>query len=116
MSAILRPEDKRRSERRVVSKPMRVSEFYGRQPLGNLINLSRQGFMLISKAAVAADAVVRMVMELPEAVEGVTSVSFEARCVWCQKSSYSDDYGAGFEISRISPEDQRRLEAVYGEL
>lgn len=116
MSTEIRPEDQRRSARRLVTRLLRVNDAASGILLGNLVNLSEHGFMLICKTPVEAGQAQWLVMELPEPVDGRRSVGLEASCVWCQKSSYSDDYGAGYEIRSISPDDRRRLLGLYGAL
>lgn len=108
--------EKRESERRLVSQLMRVSDLQTNSMVGNMVNLSRGGFMLISKMPLPANQVSWFLVELPEAVEGHRQVRLEARCVWCQQSSYSADYGAGFEIQSMPEDDRRRLTILYGSL
>lgn len=108
--------ERRQHERRLVKKLLRVSDFNSSHMLGNMVNLSHEGFMLITPRPVEENQVSRLTMELPYEVEGVTKVTFEARCMWCQKSSYSDDYGAGFQIEHMSEGDRRKIEVLFGGL
>jgi hypothetical protein len=108
--------DKRESDRRLLGQLLRVSDLQTDNVVGSLVNLSRGGFMLISKVPVEANQVSWFSLELPEPVEGHRRVSLEARCVWCQQSSFSTDYGAGFEIRQMSEDDRRRLTTLYGSL
>jgi hypothetical protein len=108
--------DKRSSERRRLGQALRVVDLQSNEIIGHLLNLSATGFMLVGKAAIDANTSTWLAIELPEAVEGRRRVNVEARCIWCQKSSFSDDHGAGYEIRQISEDDQRRLAIFYGGL
>jgi hypothetical protein len=108
--------ERRVHERRLVKQLLRVSEFNSSHMLGNMVNLSHEGFMLISTKPVTENEVSRLTMELPYEVEGASNVTFEARCMWCQKSSYSDDYGAGFQIESMADSDKRKIEVLFGGL
>lgn len=107
-------KDQRRSERHLINQLLRVRDCNSAHLMGNLVNLSHHGFMLISPQPLTQGLTTEISLELPYAVDGQSSVSFKARCVWCQKSSYSDDYGAGFEIEDITEPDRRKLQVLFG--
>ena len=106
-------ENRRQSERKTVSRLLRVIDAGSRRLLGNVVNLSREGFMLISSEPLAQGELSRLTLELPDESEQLR-VSVTARCMWCQKSSFSEDYGAGFQIEDMASEDAGRLRQVFG--
>jgi hypothetical protein len=106
-------EDRRRQPRYVLNQSLRVLDPSSQQPIGDTVNVSQGGFMLVSKQPLAVREVHALTLVLPEAVDGLRRIDIEARCVWCQQSSFNQDYGAGFEITRLSSEDRARLEQLF---
>jgi hypothetical protein len=106
-------EDQRQSTRRLIRQLLQVTD-RDEAAVGNLVNLSHDGFMLVMPDPVAPGAVLDLVLELPYEVAGVGSIKLAAECIWCQKSSFSDDYGAGFRIEKMAPEDQRTMWSIFG--
>ncbi|RFA25840.1 hypothetical protein CAI21_17940 [Alkalilimnicola ehrlichii] len=107
-------EEKRNTDRKLVRQLLRVMDRNNHAVLGNLVNLSPEGFMLISPNALVEGGYSELELELPKIVNGRSRIAVDARCIWCQKSSYSDDYGAGFQIERIPEQDMRALRMVFG--
>lgn len=105
-------EEKRRAPRWAVTKLLEVRSEDG--ATGTLANLSHGGFMLTSLHPMEQNRVMRMEIELPLDQEGFRRVEFYARCVWCQRSSFSDEYGAGFQIEAMAAEDRSRVRAFFG--
>lgn len=105
-----------RQDRRVLVSHLLSVYREPHQAVGHVVNLSHRGFMLIGPEPMPENQLQTLTMDLPEIVDGVDSVSFEARCVWCQRSSFGKDYGAGFQIERISEPDASRLRFLFGDL
>jgi hypothetical protein len=110
MDAARNYQEQRSTPRYRVVRRMQVSNLETGEKLGNVINLSSQGFMLLSKAPLSSDQRLLLLLELPEEVAGQRQIRLEVRCLWCAPSSYSSDYGAGFEITHIAAGDQERLQ------
>ncbi len=107
-------EDKRSSERKLIHQLLRVTDRRSNRTVGNLVNLSMDGFLLISPVPIPPQTVAELSLELPYAVNGRDHVDLVARCIWCQKSSYSDDYGAGYQIEQMSIPDRAVMRAIFG--
>lgn len=107
-------EDKRSTERKLINQLLRVDDREAEAPLGNLVNLSAGGFMLISAEPIPEGRRFQLSLELPQPVDGKRAVEFSAKCIWCQRSSFSADYGAGFQIEAIPAEERRVLEMTFG--
>ncbi|KAB7628447.1 PilZ domain-containing protein [Alkalilimnicola sp. S0819] len=83
-----------------------VRDLRGRA-LGQLSNLSAEGFMLVSDEPLEANRRYDLVLQ----AEG-GEVRLSARCVWCQPSSYSTNHGAGFRIEVVLVDDRPRFQAL----
>jgi hypothetical protein len=90
----------RRVEPRVtLRQSVEVQDAATSEPLGRLLNLSRTGFMLLSPVHVTPGRELRLALRLP----GEQPVELHATCMWCQRSSYSETFGAGFSLQSPSP-------------
>lgn len=98
--------DQRQGPRVALADPIAVADAESGIHLGLLINLSREGFMLITDEAFRPGTEFRL--RAPLASDG-SGVEIEARCLWCQRSSYSEQYGAGFALIRPSDAVDRAL-------
>mgnify|MGYP002621769441 FL=1 len=92
-----------------------VVDAYSRTPLGILLNFCGNSFMLVGKFPIEPKRLLTLAVQLPSDVAGRLPLTFQAVCLWCQKSSYSDEFGAGFEIRHINPENLKRLQQLLGQ-
>lgn len=102
--------ERRLAPRYNVSQHVRVTDINSTRVLGHIVNLSSTGFMLVSKSPVESRQRMYLLMELEAAAAGSRRVLLEAQCLWCGRSSFSEDFGAGFEIIRIEANEQRKLQ------
>src|SRR5690625_3545914 len=96
--------------RYTLSRHERVTDIGSREEVGKVINLSTAGFMLVGPQPVEVHKFLYLLLELSTLTETKCRIRLEAQCLWCGPSSYSDDYGAGFEITYIAPTEQRKLQ------
>jgi CheY-like chemotaxis protein len=80
--------------------------------VGRLLNVSEEGFKLSSRQELAPGSVVALSMVLPEQIEGVTTLSFDGRCVWCQPKDKPGEFHAGFQIVEMSSTHRAVLRAM----
>jgi hypothetical protein len=66
--------------------------------LGNLVDISEKGVMLVSKAPWESNRRHRLRMQLPEPVNGSNTVDFEAEVRWCRQDVNPDLYDVGFKL------------------
>lgn len=106
-------EEQRQHPRKLLTGTMNIMDTDGTQVAGRVTNLSLEGFMLLTRDPVSPGQVSRLKLAVPETDHDLGHVRFTARCIWCQKSSFSDDYGAGFHIEAITPENRKLLNALF---
>lgn len=70
--------------------------------IGRLINMSEDGFKLFTRQPIEEGARFSLSMVLPEQLQGVTTLSFDGRCVWFEPQERSGEYHAGFQITEMS--------------
>ena len=70
--------------------------------VGRLLNISEQGFKLLVRRALPVGEVFTLSMVLPEQINGVTTLSFDGKCIWSQERGKVGEFQAGFQISQMS--------------
>lgn len=67
--------------------------------IGRVMNLSESGFMLMSDKPAQVNDSWLLKLDLPLTPSHQISISGEI--IWCQQSSFSDEYGIGIQITKI---------------
>ncbi|WP_281646457.1 PilZ domain-containing protein [Parendozoicomonas sp. Alg238-R29] len=100
--------EQRRHMRKRLSCTANVFQTQNGTPLGRIFDISKEGFMLLSPSKVQPKEVINLTLELPE-MDNTRAIELSAECMWCQPSSFTKDFGAGFHIKNISDQDQVAL-------
>jgi hypothetical protein len=80
--------------------------------IGQVVNISIGGLMLISDRPIPADQVFQLRISLPEPIAEADSVEFGAESLWKSPAMVDDYFWTGFQIIDISESDSRILEAL----
>jgi hypothetical protein len=74
--------------------------------VGNLVDISPVGIMMLANQAFAKGTVTHFRMDFPEDVMGKKSLEYDAECVWSRADVNNPDlYAIGFRIPHISQQD-----------
>ncbi|MDX1692703.1 MAG: PilZ domain-containing protein [Ketobacteraceae bacterium] len=101
--------NQRKVDRRHLIYYLRVFNKQDNELLGNLVDISTRGIMLVSDSPIPVNKRFQLKMVLPETISGSREVEFEAESRWCQNDANKDFYDTGFEL--IDPTN-KFLEAV----
>ncbi len=82
--------------------------------LGELVNLSTDGFMAISPDCIVCGTVCQLRIPLVQGDRNV-EILVGAESLWCDDANDSGSYWTGFQIIDISPEHQEILNTVVGD-
>lgn len=102
--------DKRKQMRVDVAVRLPVVDVNTGRLLGNLVNMSSAGFMVLTRNPLPMQSVFQLSLALPKAIHGVGTVYFGAESLWCNASDDREQYWIGFHLIDISPHDQDVLE------
>ncbi|HAG97058.1 MAG: PilZ domain-containing protein [Pseudomonadales bacterium] len=92
-------EDNKRSvPRRHLIYYLRVFDVETNSLLGNLVDISTKGMMIVSDQQVESGKKYKLKMVLPDTVDGRKEVEFDAESRWCQKDTNQDFFDSGFEL------------------
>lgn len=96
-------EDNQRSvARRHLIYYLRVFDTEANVLIGNLVDISTKGIMVVSDNKIPTGRPYRLKMVLPDTLEGSKEIEFDAESRWCHNDTNPDFYDTGFEL--IDPE------------
>ena len=82
--------------------------------MGNLVDISTRGIMLVADQPIESGKAFHLKMVLPDTVEGSKEVEFVAESRWCQNDTNKDFYDAGFELIDPQPEFMDAMDRLGG--
>jgi hypothetical protein len=91
-------DNKRSVPRRHLIYYLRVFDTETNSLLGNLVDISTRGIMVVSDKKIESGKRYRLKMVLPDSLEGSKDVEFDAESRWCQNDTNPDFYDTGFEL------------------
>jgi len=90
--------NQRKVARRHLIYYLRVYDATTGDLLGNLVDISTRGIMLVSDSALPLNKEALLRMVLPDTVEGSREVEFKAVSRWCKNDVNPDFFDTGFEL------------------
>ena len=102
----------RRVERAHLIYFLRVFDAASSELLGQMVDLTTDGLMVIGERAVSARQKYTLRMDLPRNVPMGRHLTVEARCKWCRREPDGDFYSMGFRIMELGPEAHRVVEQL----
>jgi hypothetical protein len=97
----------RRLERAHLIYFLRVFDSHSGDLLGQMVDLTPSGIMVIGESAITPRQKYQLRMDLPHNVAAGRHLTVEARCKWCRRDVSGDFYNIGFLIVEMSPEAHR---------
>ena len=97
-------KEKRKLERRHLIYYLRVFDDKTNKLLGHLVDISTQGFMLISEEPIETNHTFQMRMDVSPEIIQDNCIHFAARSLWSREDINPDFYNTGFQIIRITIE------------
>jgi len=105
-------ENKRRLKRRHLIYYLRVFDISNGQLVGHLVDITKEGLMLISEQALELDRAYSFRMVLPAEILNKAELNFSATVKWCKKDVNPDFYASGFSLVSISDDDMTIVESL----
>ncbi len=110
-------KEKRKIKRRYLLYYMRVYDNASHQQIGNLVDLTPKGVMIVSEHPVPVNVTFHLKLELSEDIADKPYLEFNATSLWCQPDVEPHFYNTGFKIVKLGAEDAKivqRIVEVYG--
>jgi hypothetical protein len=105
-------KEKRKTRRRYLLYYMRVYDVGTKRQIGNLVDITPQGAMIVSEDPIEDGKTLQIRMELTSDVSDHPFMEFSARSKWCEPDINPDMYNIGLEITEISPEDIKTIRRI----
>ena len=106
----------RRQQQRVqLHKPISVININTHKVMGALVNITTEGFMLMSDTLIESNRIYSISLLLPDAMSGHKQVDLGTDCLWSRVEAEGERYWAGFQIIDASRSALDRIEALIGE-
>mgnify|MGYP002713168323 CR=1 FL=1 len=104
----------RKHPRIEVPEHVTVKDANSGELLGQLVNLSVDGLMLMGQVCIAPGTVRQLRIPLGRG-DAVCELTVGAESLWCHDANDSGAHWSGFQIIDISPEQQEILDAMVSE-
>ena len=108
--------DMRKHPRFDVQHPLRVLDTLSGEDMGMLVNVSKEGMMLLGDKAVVNDGVYQVTIPLKLIPEEDLSLSIGIECLWSNSADIEGKSWSGFRIIDISASEQSLLNHMIEQL
>ena len=99
-----------------VNERILVEDLNSGQIMGNLVNISAGGLMLLSEIPLAPNRLFQLNLKLPAPIDGVADIEFGAECLWVQDGSDTNSPSwAGFQIIDITEQGSQLISQLMSE-
>ena len=105
-------ENKRKLKRRHLIYYLRVFDVTNGQLIGHLVDITKEGLMLISELPLINEKQYSFRMVLPAEILNKAELTFVATVIWCKKDVNPDFYATGFRMVSISDDDMTIIESL----
>lgn len=105
-------QDKRRSPRIDTNQSIQIFDMLQASLMGNLVNISTGGLMLLTSQEIPINHVFQLEMTLQFSDGSNKTIQFGAESLWSQNTSTPGHEWVGFHIIDISEENQQLLDRM----
>ncbi len=106
----------RKHKRRHLLYYLRVFDAATGELLGHLVDITREGIMLISDKPFTKDKAYSLRMMLPKEMNAQEDLVFDATCVWCKPDVNPQFQTGGFRLGTISSVYAHIIETLIEEI
>jgi len=109
-------QTRRQQQRFELHKPISVININTHKKMGALVNITTEGFMLMSDTFIESNRIYPISLILPDAISGHKQVDLGTDCLWSRVEVEEERYWAGFQIIDASRSALDRIEALINDL
>ena len=106
--------EQRRERRIELAEPLNVLDANSGRLLGQLVNASRDGLMVVGPCSIAAGTIFQLHIPL-RLHDEVQHLVLGAENLWCNDANETGAYWSGFQIIDISPQDRQLLSVLLND-
>jgi len=105
-------EERRKTKRRHLLYYGRVYDENVKKLLGYLVDITENGFMLLSEEPYPVGMTRRLKLEVTDDVGKGPYINFTVKSIWCEPDIDPSHFDTGFEIAEISPSDKELILSI----
>ena len=105
-------KERRKTKRRYLLYYMRVYDTATREQIGNLVDITPKGMMIVNPQPIPEGRTFQIRLELSGEVSEKPHMEFSAVSIWCKPDIEPSLYNTGFEIRDLSSEDARIIKKI----
>jgi len=105
-------DNQRRLSRRAIQQSITIVDVMTDQVLGRLVNIHREGFMLVGTGPVTVDSLYQLSLQLSVPVNGQNQIAVGGDCLWTRADEGGSQHWAGFHIIDISAQSLELIDAL----
>lgn len=105
-------QNRRKINRRYLLYFVRAYDAVNLQQIGNLVDITPQGAMIVGQEPILEGRTIRLRLELTSEVADKPFLEFQTRSKWCHPDLDPSLYNIGFEILELSSEDSRIIQKI----
>jgi hypothetical protein len=102
----------RKLERKELNQAIAVHDTINGGVFGELVNITREGLMVMTDREIETQAIFQLALQLPEPLKGSAQIVLGADCLWCRRAENFYRYWAGFQIIDASETALAQLDAL----
>ena len=107
--------EKRKIKRRFLLYYMRVYDNSTRKQLGNLVDITPQGIMIVSEKPIPENQTFHLRLELSNEITDKPYMEFAGISKWCRPDVSPSLYSVGFEITEMNKVDAEIIDQINDE-
>jgi hypothetical protein len=93
----------------------RVSDGITGRQVGNLLNITSGGAMVLSEKPIEPQTKMQLHIELPEGIAEKSELVIDATSLWHQPDINPEFFDVGFQFAQVSPTDQAIIQVLVEE-
>ena len=107
-----RPQDRRNTTRRHLIYYLRAWDTDNNRLTGHVVDITTDGFMLISEESIPVGSEFQFEVQLPDAQGSLQPIRFRAICRWNSNDINKSFFDSGFEILEKNSESMRTIQGM----
>lgn len=108
-------EERRKARRRDIMFYSRVNDGITGRQVGNLLNITIGGAMVLCDKPVDPQSVMELHIELPEGIAPKSELVITATSIWHQPDINPEFLDVGFQFQNVSPNDEEIIDSFVNE-
>jgi hypothetical protein len=105
-------EHHRKLQRQELNTTILIRNSMTRELVGELVNITVEGLMIISDQEMSTNSIFQFSLELPEAINGQSSIDLGVDCLWSRSAENFNRHWSGYQIIDASPDALVTIDAL----